>query len=155
MTASDPTLPACEAASSGDHGSCGVQGPPAGQNPPSLQLPWMQALIHSGARLSRADEICDGVSASAKTAVHYVRCGYGPGTVETGTDFLTAVAKARKLVAKGAQRIVFLTFGDTPDGRLHHSLISFSRHAGRALKTHPAEFAVVPLDTAARQTHKP
>ncbi|MFN3722164.1 MAG: hypothetical protein ACK4VZ_03895 [Paracoccaceae bacterium] len=118
-------------------------------NAPSLQLPWMQALIHSGARLSRPEESAEDVVGNAGNAVHYIRCGYGPGTVESGTDFLTAVAKARKLVATGAKRIVFLTFGDTPDGRLHQSLISFSRHASRALTAHPAEFAVVPIEHAA------
>ncbi|MFN4130047.1 MAG: hypothetical protein ACK4GC_09560, partial [Paracoccaceae bacterium] len=41
--------------------------------------------------------------------------------------------------------VVFLTFGDTQDGRLHLSLISFAHHAGRALTAHPAEFAVIPI----------
>jgi hypothetical protein len=121
--------------------------PPSPLMSPSLHLPWMQALIHSGARLNRA-EVCLEEAGNAKDAVHYIQCGAGPGTVETGTDFLTAVAKARRLVATGARRIVFLTFGDTPDGRLNRSLLSFSRHAGRALTAHPAEFTVVPVDRA-------
>ncbi|MDO8884421.1 MAG: hypothetical protein U0934_03365 [Pseudotabrizicola sp.] len=133
MTATEPPQPHC---------------PPVS---PSLQLPWMQALIQSGARLTRPDDFIE-VAGNAKDAVHYVRCGIGPGTVENGTDFLTAVAKARKLVATGARRIVFLAFGDTPDGQLHQSLISFSRNAGRALTAHPAEFTVVSLDGAQPET---
>ena len=112
---------------------------------PSLKLPWMQALIHAGAQLAQPDEAVTEAAGDAKDAVHYVLCGSGPGTVEDGTDFLTAVAKARRLVATGARRIVFLTFGDTPEGRLRQSLISFARHAGRALTAHPAEFAVIPV----------
>ncbi|MDR7125657.1 hypothetical protein [Pseudotabrizicola sp. 4114] len=113
---------------------------------PSLKLPWMQALIHAGAQLAQPDEVVTEAKGDAKDAVHYVLCGSGPGTVEAGTDFLTAVAKARRLVATGARRIVFLTFGDTQEGRMHQSLISFARHAGRALTANPAEFAVIPLD---------
>ncbi|MFN4156438.1 MAG: hypothetical protein ACK4HF_17470 [Paracoccaceae bacterium] len=116
---------------------------------PSLQLPWMQALIHAGAPLERLDETVTEASGDTRDAVHYVRCGFGPGTVEDGTDFLSAVTKARRLVATGARRIVFLTSGDTHDGRLHHSLLSLARHAGRALTVHPAEFAVIPVQIPA------
>lgn len=116
---------------------------------PSLKLPWMQALIHAGAQLAQPDEVVTEAKGDAKDAVHYVLCGTGPGTVEAGTDFLTAVAKARRLVATGARRIVFLTFGDTQDGRMHQSLSSFARHAGRALTANPAEFAVIPIDRPA------
>ncbi len=116
--------------------------PPAS---PSLKLLWMQALIGAGAQLARPEVAMTEATGTAKDAVHYVLCGTGPGTVEAGTDFLTAVAKARRLVATGARRVVFLTFGDTQDGRLHLSLISFAHHAGRALTAHPAEFAVIPI----------
>ncbi|NEX45651.1 hypothetical protein [Pseudotabrizicola algicola] len=121
--------------------------PPSSSHPksPSLNLPWMQALIRAGAQLTRPDVAMAEAAGSAKDAVHYVLCGSGPGTVEAGADFLTAVAKARRLVATGARRVVFLTFGDTKDGRLHLSLISFAHHARRALVTNPAEFAVVPI----------
>lgn len=112
---------------------------------PSLKLLWMQALIGAGAQLARPEVAMTDTPATSKDAVHYILCGAGPGTTEAGTDFLTAVAKARKLVAGGARRVVFLTYGDTKDGRLHLSLISFAHHAGRALTARPAEFAVVPI----------
>jgi len=113
---------------------------------PSLKLPWMLALIHAGAQHAQPGEVVTEAKGDAKDAVHYVLCGSGPGTVEAGTDFLTAVAKARKLVATGARRIVFLTFGDIQGGPMHQSLISFARHAGRALTANTAEFAVIPID---------
>ena len=112
---------------------------------PSLHLPWMHALIRAGAQFARSEAAVTDANAKAGYAVHYVLCGDGPGTVKDGTDFLTAIAKARRLVATGAGRIVFLTFGDTPDGRLHQSLNSFVHHANRALTAHRAEFAVIPI----------
>lgn len=115
---------------------------------PSLTLRWMQALIREDARLTQTDESVEKTVGHARDAVYYVKCGLGPEASNSGTDFLTAVARARKLVATGARRIVFLTFGDTPDRQLHRSLISFSRHARRALPANPAEFVVIPIDQA-------
>lgn len=113
--------------------------------PPRLDLPWMQALIAAGAGLSDPD-LSDGpTKAHAGNAVHYIRCGTGPECKEAGTDFLTAVSRARSLVATGATRIVFLTPANTPDCALRHSLLSFSRHAGRAVQTRPTEFTVIPV----------
>lgn len=112
---------------------------------PRLDLPWMQALIAAGAGFAEADSGDPVTPGQAGNAVHYIRCGSGPDSAQTGTDFLTAVSRARKLISTGARRIVFLTTEDQPDGQLRHSLISFSRHAGRALPARPAEFAVVPV----------
>lgn len=113
--------------------------------PPRLDLPWMQALIAAGAGVADPDGNEDSATGETSNAVHYIRCGGGPGCIGTGNDFLTAVSRARKLVANGARRIVFLTTENTPDCALRHSLISFSRHASRALPARPTEFVVVPL----------
>ncbi|WP_146036470.1 hypothetical protein [Pseudotabrizicola formosa] len=118
--------------------------------PPRLDLPWMQALIAAGAVLSDSDDTNAVASAQANNAVHYIRCGNGPGDKEAGTDFLSAVSRARRLVATGARRIVFLTLEDKADCGLRQSLISFSRNAGRALPARPTEFVVVPV--TAKQT---
>ncbi|MDO9637732.1 MAG: hypothetical protein Q7J44_04255 [Pseudotabrizicola sp.] len=112
---------------------------------PRLDLPWMQALIAAGAGLSDTDASDQIAAGQANNAVHYIRCGSGPKNAGAGTDFLTAVSRARQLISTGARRIVFLTTEDRPDGPLRHSLTSFSRHAGRALPARPTEFAVVPV----------
>lgn len=121
---------------------------------PSVQLPWMRALIHADAKLAAQDEGMDDLACAARDAVYYIRCGLGPDAASAGIDFLTAVGRARKLVAQGARRIVFLTSGDTPDGQLQKSLLSFSHHVRRALCVHQAEFTVVPLH-ATHQTRTP
>lgn len=112
---------------------------------PRLDLPWMQALIAAGAGLTDHDSSDQTATDHASNAVHYIRCGSGPECKETGTDFLSAVSYARKLISTGARRIVFLTTEDRPDGPLRHSLLSFSRHAGRALPARATEFTVVPV----------
>lgn len=112
---------------------------------PSLSLAWMQPLLQAGAQLAPAEEAEPLAATASPDAVHYVMCGLGSGTVTAGTDFLSAVAKARKLVASGARRVVFLTYGDTQDGQLFKSLRSFSLHVSRALTARPAEFAVIPI----------
>lgn len=110
---------------------------------PSLRAPWLQALIRAGAQLSNADCSATEVRPEARDAVHYVRCSASPGAV--GPDFLSAMAQARRLVALGARRIVFLTDGDHVDDRLYQSLHCFSRHSARALSSQGAEFAVIPV----------
>lgn len=113
---------------------------------PRLELPWMKVLLHAGASGMGSEDWAPDATGGSKDAVHYVRCDCGSDAAKSGTDFLSAVAKARRLVTAGAHRIVFLTSGDTSDGRLHRSLLSFSRNAGRVLKKRPAEFVVVPID---------
>jgi hypothetical protein len=137
------------------------------QSTPSLQAPWVQALLRSGASLVGPETQAARVTDAAKDAVHYVLCGYGHGQSAEGADFLAAVAKAHSLVAAGARRIVFLTAddGQTPKlaakdwptdkpHDLYHSLLSFSRHAGRALARR-AEFTVVPVAQAPKSDAPP
>ncbi len=95
----------------------------------ALAARWCHAFTRAGVRLARSD----GHATDMHDAIHLVLCGPPETPDGAGTDFLTAVAKARALVAAGARRIVFVICGGPQTEGMCRSLNSFSQHAGRAV----------------------